>query len=158
MIEPRNLREGAIIGREVSEADPDGDAVVHIQTVSERIIDRLHWAGGMTTEEHTAATTLRNNWEYGRRVSGARAAGQSTQGSGARATKADAAWDRHLHCFHRIGGHGTVKMLEAVVLDDIKPVDYAYRKNFHGPTNFILALERLLKYFEQHSDRWDESS
>ncbi len=155
VVEMTKLREGQIIGRELVEAEDDGRPVTRIRTVSGRAVDRLEWAGAITGEEYTAATRLRDNWELGRLVAGARAAGRTTQGSGARTDKAEKAWDRHRHCFDNIGGTGTVRMLTAVVLEDIKPVDYARGKSFHGPTNFSLALKRLLTYFERNSRIWD---
>lgn len=153
----RNLREGAVIGREVAEEDPDGNAVVHIRAVSGRMIDRAEWAGFLSAEEHQAASRLRDNWEQGRLCANAQAGGRKAQRN-ARSHAAERAWERHRHCFHHIGGRRAARALEAMVLYDEAPVAYGRHKNCDGVAALLAALRRLTVYFERHWAMWSDDA
>ena len=111
----------------VREADPSGSVTEHIVNRTQRSIDALHRAGGITHDQWVAACLLRDNWERARLVAGEKALDMNRVDGIPEGEKQLALWERHKRCLNE-AGVGKAHILSAIVLHDGTPASQAIAK------------------------------
>lgn len=145
------LYGGRFRGRLVREAGPDGTGVeIHARNDTQREAERLFSLGRINHDQLTAANMIRDDNEIGRKQLKAASWTSAVDNSFASADPIirAAAYEEYRLAMNQLG-RDQRRIVEDVVINDMRLEDWARRWRCHGDGLLTTALDRLAKHYER---------